>query len=241
MYQEEETSFYDLLEISPSAGPTEIYEAYQRARETYSPHSAAIYSMFTEEEARELLRLVDEAYSTLSNRSRKRAYDLRLGLLDDEELKNETPNAYHSHPNKSPEKQDSLVEERKVGRAEEGWTGIVKVHRKVDPLPEGQERTRFSTYTVDAQFEKDIEDVEECDGSFLQKIREYKNVPLQELSEAMKTSRSTLRALEENELDRLPVQVFTRGIVVQYCRMLGLDEHKVVAAYMTYYKSQKST
>lgn len=55
----------------------------------------------------------------------------------------------------------------------------------------------------------------------------------------MKISKSVLRAIEENDLERLPVQVFTRGIVVQYCKMLNLDEKKLVDAYMAYFKANK--
>lgn len=243
MYREEETSFYDLLEISPEAGPTEIYEAYQKARETYSPHSPAIYSMFTEEEARDLLKLIDEAYSTLSNRSRKRAYDLQLGLLQDKSsvglMAESGPYGNDNITPYVPKKE--IVEEKKVGRPEEGWTGVVRVHKKSEEIPPGHGRTRFGLYAIDDSFERDIENVEECDGSFLQKIREYKSVKVADLSEAMKTSKSTLKYLEENDLARLPVQVFTRGLVVQYCRMLMLNEDKIVSAYMTYFKSQKNS
>lgn len=236
MYREQETSFYDLLEVHPDAGPTEIYEAYQRARETYSPHSPAIYSMFTEQEARELLKLIDEAYSTLSNRSRKKAYDLKIGLIQ-EDASVPAP----TEPTTSSATQyASVIEERKVGRPEEGWTGVVRVHKRADTTPpEGKGKTRFGLYEINENFEKDIQSVEECDGSFLQKIRDYKNVSIEDLSDAMKISRSVLRAIEENDLVRLPVQVFTRGIVVQYCRMLGLEEKKLVDAYMAYFKANK--
>ncbi len=240
MYREKETSFYELLEVQPDAGPTEIYEAYQRARETYSPNSPAIYSMFTEEEARELLKLIDEAYSTLSNKSRKRAYDIKIGIAQEEKRVAEVDH-HPAPPVKPPPPSNEFIEEKKVGRAEDGWTGVIKVHKRVDSTPpEGHGKTRFGFFKINPSFENDIESVEECDGSFLQKIREYKNVPLDELSEAMKISKSSLKALEENELKRLPVQVFTRGIVVQYCRMLNLDEKKLVDAYMAYFKANKT-
>lgn len=241
VYRERETSYYELLEVHPEAGPTEIYEAYQRARETYSPHSPAIYTMFTEEEAKELLKLIDEAYSTLSNRSRKKAYDLKIGLIQEDHIEPSHPAASRpSHPIHSPNLISDVVEERKVGRAEDGWSGVVRIHKKSDALPDGSAKTRFGIYTQNLDFEKDIDSVEECDGSFLQKIREYRCVAIEDLSEAMKVSKSSLKALEENDLDRLPVQVFTRGMVVQYCRMLNLDEKKLVDAYMTYFKAHKN-
>src|SRR5580693_327735 len=75
-------TYYELLEITPQAGPTDIYNAYQRARSTYSPSSPALYSMFTPQEAQELMALIEEAYQTLSHQGRRREYDLKLGLID---------------------------------------------------------------------------------------------------------------------------------------------------------------
>jgi len=128
--------------------------------------------------------------------------------------------------------------EKSVGRGDEGWSGTVRIHKFVEPpMESGQAKTRFGTYSINAQFEADIAAVEECDGSFLEKIRNYKNVSIEQLSEAMKVSKGTLKALEQNHLDKLPVEVFIRGIVVQMAKMLNLDDQKVAKAYMTYYRA----
>src|SRR5258708_36447154 len=75
-------TYYELLEVTPQAGSSEIYNAYQRARSTYSPTSPALYSMFTPQEAQELMSLIEEAYQTLSHQARRREYDQKLGLID---------------------------------------------------------------------------------------------------------------------------------------------------------------
>ncbi|NJL25091.1 MAG: DnaJ domain-containing protein [Calothrix sp. SM1_5_4] len=74
-------TYYELLEVSPTAGSSEIYAAYQRARNTYSANSPALYSMFTPQEAQELMALIEEAYQTLSHQARRREYDIKLGLV----------------------------------------------------------------------------------------------------------------------------------------------------------------
>jgi cytoskeletal protein RodZ len=51
--------------------------------------------------------------------------------------------------------------------------------------------------------------------------------------------KSTLVALEANDLDPLPVAVFTRGFVVQFARALILDEKKISDAYMKFFKARK--
>lgn len=232
MYQNRETSFYDLLEVTPDADANQILMAYQRAKEIYSPNSPALYSMFTEDEARELLKLLDEAYSTLSNRSRKKAYDLKMGFVT-EPAPVETPRVTAGY--------EPMIKtmEKNVAKGDDAWSGTIRIHKFVQtPLEPGQAKTRFGAYTVEPQFEADIAAVEECDGSFLEKIRNYKNVSLEQLSEAMKVSKGTIKALEQNNLDKLPVEVFTRGIVIQVAKMLNLDEQKVAKAYMTYYRAK---
>ena len=81
--------------------------------------------------------------------------------------------------------------------------------------------------------------MQECDGVFLQKIRLYKGVTLDQLSEEIRVIKSTLVALEANQVDPLPVAVFTRGFVVQIARVLGLDERKISEAYMKFFKARK--
>jgi curved DNA-binding protein CbpA len=221
-------SYYELLEVGPQASPAEVYAAYQRARNTYSPNSPALYSMFTPEEAQELMALIDEAFQTLSQQGRRREYDIKIGLIE--------------APTKpEPKPALSLKQEAALKRPDDPWIGPVKVHlRNKEELPQGFARTRFSVYEVKAETEKDIANFNECDGQFLQRIRLYKGVTLDQLSEEIRVIKSTLVALEANDVDALPVAVFVRGFVVQIARVLGLDERKISDAYMRFYKSRKT-
>ena len=134
----------------------------------------------------------------------------------------------------------TLKQEAAAKRADDPWVGPVKVvHRSKEELPKGFARTKFSTYEVKADFEKEIESCEECDGKFLQKIRLYKGVTLDQMSEEIRVIKSTLVALRANDTNTLPVAVFTRGFVVQYARALGINEKKVSESYMKYFKANK--
>jgi curved DNA-binding protein CbpA len=221
-------TYYELLEITPQAGPADVYNAYQRARTTYSPSSPALYTMFTPEEAQELMALIEEAYQTLSHQGRRREYDIKLGLID---------------PRLRPESDKpalSLRQENAKKKVDDPWVGPVKVvHRSKEELPKGFQRTKFSVYEVKPETEAEIEAVSECDGAFLQKIRLYKGISLDQMSEEIRVIKSTLVALEANDLDALPVAVFTRGFVVQYARALILDERKIADAYMKFFKAKK--
>src|SRR5690606_12160813 len=72
-------NYYDILEVNPQSSQNDITEAYHKARLTYSSDNPALYTIFTENEAREYLRMVEEAYSVLGNRTLRNIYDQKLG------------------------------------------------------------------------------------------------------------------------------------------------------------------
>lgn len=215
-YISNEQTYYELLEISPDAPQDEIHRAYQRAKETYSPDSPALYTMFTREEALELSKLIEEAYQVLSNKSKRRDYDLQLvshSKLTAEELSNDSQTL------------------------QDGQQAHAKPQKSVSTgVPNGHKKTRFGSYQVKTEMEDAIENTMEWDGSFLRKVRVYKNISLEQLSAETKISRTYLQAVEDNNFDKLPARVFVRGFVVQLAKALGLDENKVAKSYMNMVK-----
>ena len=113
------------------------------------------------------------------------------------------------------------------------------IYRSKEEVPKGWARTKFSVFEVKPEFEKEIAATEEWDGPLLQKVRLYKNVSLDQMSEEIRVIKSTLVALEANNFEALPVAVFTRGFVVQFARALNLDEKKVSDLYMKFFKARK--
>lgn len=222
-------TYYELLEVSPQAGPAEIYSAYQRAKSTYSPSSPAIYSMFSPQEAQELMALIEEAYQTLSHQARRKEYDLKMGLVQ--------PTLAKPVPASMVPPSVTTGSSRK---ADDQWVGPVKVISRSEEVPAGCGRTKFGVYKKDPEIEKQIEDLDVCDGSFLQKLRTYKGVTLDQVSDEIRVGKATLMALENNDLKLLPVAVFTRGFVLQMARVLNVNERKVVDAYMKFFRSKRS-
>ncbi|HRO66461.1 MAG TPA: DnaJ domain-containing protein, partial [Pseudobdellovibrionaceae bacterium] len=74
----ERYNYYEILELPANAAQHEITTAYERARTTYSGENPAIYTIFSEPEARELLTIIEEAYSVLGNKTLRNIYDQRL-------------------------------------------------------------------------------------------------------------------------------------------------------------------
>lgn len=218
-------TYYEILELPTTAGPTDIYNAYQRARSTYSPNSPALYSMFSPDEAQALMALIEEAYQTLSHQGRRRDYDIKIGLQT-QPLKSAQP----TRPSNSVAKP-----------VEDQWVGKVRMTPpRREELPKGFARTKFSVYEINPQMEEEIKSVEDWNGKWLQKVRLYKGITLDHLVDEIRVIKSTLVAFESDDIEALPVAVFTRGFVVQMARVYGLDERKVTDSYMKFFKAKKS-
>jgi curved DNA-binding protein CbpA len=71
-------NYYDILELSSNVPQQDVSKAYERAKTTYSGDNPAIYTIFSQQEARELLVLIEEAYLVLGNKNLRAIYDQRL-------------------------------------------------------------------------------------------------------------------------------------------------------------------
>ncbi len=85
MLNEDEQTYYDLLEVPPDASPQEIRAGYLRAKSAYRKDSVALYTLISEEETEGLLRKIEEAYGVLSSPERRKDYDRSHGHLSVEE------------------------------------------------------------------------------------------------------------------------------------------------------------
>lgn len=71
-------NYYEILELQTNSPQHEVTTSYERARATYSGENPAIYTIFSEQEARELLTMIEEAYAVLGNKTLRGIYDQRL-------------------------------------------------------------------------------------------------------------------------------------------------------------------
>jgi DnaJ-class molecular chaperone len=68
-------TFYEILEISPTATAKEIQRAYEHAKETFHADSLAVYSLFSEEEVNKIQEAIEEAYRVLMDEGLRKSYD----------------------------------------------------------------------------------------------------------------------------------------------------------------------
>lgn len=247
------TNYYEVLEIPETAQTHEVHKAYTRAKATYSSENPALYSMFSPEEAREFMRLIEEAYSVLGNPALRKSYDdarargersPHVSLVVTSYGQSSAPASTPQPPAQATPPPPSSAQLENAHRALPDFSSPGATPEAVPPppssraaLPEGTGRTPLSTYKIDESFEEELRRTTEFDGRVLQRARLYKNISIDRLSEATRISRPYLMAVETNDYKSLPAAVFTRGFVVQIARSLGLNENQVAASYIKMFKA----
>jgi curved DNA-binding protein CbpA len=244
-----EQNFYEILEITPDATTEEIQKAFFRAKATYSPSSPALYSVFTEEEAQQLLRLIDEAYAILSNHSKRREYDQSVFGKSLAQNANASVTPIAPVNNMATDLPDFMLPGNEISSspapAQSPQTQHNQNHHHVpmsNPSASNGKKdgkTLMSHFNVDPEFEKEIAEQTTFDGTFLQKIRLYKNISLDQLSETSRISRPYILAVETNDFHSLPAPVYVRGFISSISRLLGLPEKKVIESYMKLFKDSR--
>jgi len=68
-------------------------------------------------------------------------------------------------------------------------------------------------------------------GEYLKAAREAKGLTLSEMAERTRISLSFLQAVEEDDYDSIPGEVFVTGFLRSYAKELGLKEKEVMARY----------
>jgi cytoskeleton protein RodZ len=68
-------------------------------------------------------------------------------------------------------------------------------------------------------------------GQFLREQRELKGLGVQEVAEQLHLTRHYVKALESDNYDKLPGEVFAKGYIRSYARLLGLDPDDVLSLY----------
>ena len=239
-------NYYEVLEIPASARSEEIYHSYQRAKSAYSSDSLALYSLMSPEECRNVLELVEEAYSILSDPAKRKRYDEARGLNRDFSSMNynvisdrvaplrseriESPQIHKASTSTLLSAEFTLNSQATGSDPALGSSGVPTTTTNVNKLVT---QKRFALdYVINADFEKEVEDATEFTGDFLRKIREYKNLDLDRLSDMTKVSRLYLQGIEMEDFGKLPAPVYVRGFVFQYAKCLKLKPEVVANSYV---------
>lgn len=228
----EKKNYYDVLEIPTNASPQEIESAYIRARNAYSGDSVALYSLMTKDECDSVLGQIEEAYSVIGFPEKRREYDRLRGFNQS----GFAPN-YSTNPAPSVGSMGGF-DNRPKDNIQYDDFGSNLIEAKVSKIT-AQKKFGLE-FSENAEFDKEIADCTDFTGSFLKKIREYKNVTVERMAEMTRISKTHIMALENEDLPKLPADVYVRGYVYQYAKVLKLNPEAVAASFLLHFKKLKT-
>ena len=169
--QTDRYNYYDILEISPHSPQHEVTSAYERAKSTYSGENPAIYTIFSDDEARNLLKLVEEAYSVIGNKGLRALYDEKIGQsgvkredLSFESLKTESRAQFPMMKKPVTEKVEYTIDTafEKQMQEETNCDGkfikAVREYKKI-PLERMSEITKISAYYISSMEKMDAKNL----------------------------------------------------------------------------------
>lgn len=76
-------------------------------------------------------------------------------------------------------------------------------------------------------------------GEYLRKQREIRGFSLEEIAEQTKISLRALRAIEAEDWEVLPAEIYVRGFIRSYCETIGLDPQEALLRFEEAYRPYK--
>lgn len=235
-----ERSYYQILDIKPTESQNEIFHAYTRAKKAYSEESIASYSLIEGVSRIEIIEEIENAYEVLGNPSRRKKYDAKLkGLPELPESEDEFSFEYtqkiiqQKTPTTNSENVHKVSPQEIVINIGEGnaVTTMTETMTKTKPNQDIHNPENFVTpkYVVNKGFESELKDREEIDGAFINALRNYRKISLEQLSHSCKLSISNIEMIESEELPPNYHAAYLQGHVSLLCQELGLPNFRNLA------------
>jgi len=195
-------NYYELLQISPSAGPMDIVNAYRHTKLAYQQDSLAVYSLYSNEEIENIRSQIEEAYHVLSDSEKRKAYDVSLGA-------------------KTGSEQPKTGRDQKVIRFSD-YSKRDSLQTSLNMAPD---------QNVKQSLEYQYENVDKYTGALLKENREKNGITIDSIAKHTRIGKQYLNAIESERMDRLPATIYLKGYLGQYAAEIGLDPQKVVQSY----------
>lgn len=261
-------TYYDILEIETSATHQDIHGAYQRAKNAYSGNSVAMYSLMSAADCEAVVEQIEEAYSILGDPEKRKEYDDARGINISDPFETQTLSEKIQEVAKPEIEEDPMASyglglNDMVAETQALATEKTNDHSIKAPVEELEREkfnytevktskeethvskaTAFNKYSLsfekNYEFEQEIENTADFTGSFLKKIREYKDVSIERLADMTRISKTQIKNIEAEEFSKLPADVYTRGFVHQYAKCLKLNPELVATSYIHHLRKIKN-
>ena len=204
----DELNYYEILKIPVNSPSFEIKRAYKDALAIYDEDSLATYNLFSNDERDKMLAVIEEAFLTLIDESKRAAYDRMLADLGQVDAsiiarKNQKEPTTFLHTNIIVEKESLAKRVRKKSKEEE-------VKKLINEI-----------------LAKDL-----IAGNDLKKLRKAIGVEISEINAVTKISVSILKSIEEKQFEDLPPKFYLLNFLKFYAEILQIDSQIIVDGYL---------
>ena len=213
-----EQDYYTLLGISPNSSLEEVQVAYNEALSVYSTDSIATYSLYTEEERKQILSRLLDAYKTLMDSQLRKEYNqslIKRGELSPDEIA------------------VSLQEEAAIPR------GTLR-EVTAESLIHQDERGDRQKQNIESAFSL-FDELTAVTGRDIRMIRVAKDLSLEAIYRKTNIPIKTLQHIEEERFEKLPALVYLRGFLKLYAKILDVDQAQMTDGYVQRFLEWKSS
>jgi len=197
----EELNHYEIFEISINASAFEIRQAYKEALSIYGDDSPISYSFFPQEESKEILNRIEEAFSTLIDQEKRELYNKML--VREKKI---DPSSLTKKREKVP---TPLFSSKTPGGAAISKTIMKRIKDK--NLKKAEE----------VILSKDM-----ISGDDLKQLRKTVGIKIEDLFEVTRISVSILKAIENDDFGTLPPAVYLKNFLKTYAELFEVDPKK---------------
>ena len=203
----EELNHYEIFEISINASAFEIRQAYKEALSIYGDDSPISYSFFPQEESKEILNRIEEAFSTLIDQEKRELYNKML--VREKKI---DPSSLTKKREKVP---TPLFSSKTPGGAALSKTIMKRI------------KDKDLKKTKETILSKDM-----ISGGDLKQLRQTVGIKIEDLFEVTRITVSILEAIENDNFGTLPVTVYLKNFLKAYAELFEVDPKKIVDGYI---------
>lgn len=200
--------YYEILKLPFHATSMDIKQGYLEALDMYEENALVTYALFSDEQRKELLRVIDEAYRTLSDEHMRVAYNemlINTGQVAPDEFPMNVKSAAVTCSNDL-----QITQNRDLKQ----WVAQKSKESKVRLL-------------IEAITTKSL-----VSGADLKELREAMQIEMSDIFEVTRISKTTLEMIEQNRYADLPAEIYLKSFLRSYAQILQIDADRIVESYL---------
>ncbi len=215
-------TYYELMGLDRGCSTHDVNNQYERLKRIYYSENPMLRDLFDDEGLFIFNNLLDSIYNHLSDLELRKEYDM--------EVENSITSLEESFP------EDFNVTEvlRKYNKVKKEPSRLIKkdVFGR-DAEKKAAVQNNPDTVDTNILFEKLSDEM--ISGEHLKKIREEAGLSLKALTASTKISSFIITSIENNDFYCLPAEIYVRGFLKNYCKVLRLSKDntdKTIRDYM---------